>query len=163
VAQEFGLAPKAVRDLNAHRVRNVSSKSFGLVVRTPDDENVVQNVIVMNDPVPATVTQSFPTHLDGQSGAELRLMENQADGATRRVSLDECVELASVEVLFSKPLPRGSQIEVTFDLSPDGLLKVFGRDTTTGQEAEMEYQTRGVLSADELEAAKGRALSMNVS
>jgi hypothetical protein len=60
-------------------------------------------------------------------------------------------------------MPKGSPIEVTFGLGPDGLLRLRGRDPATGGTIEAAFTTEAIMSREEMEEARGRNLALAVS
>ena len=79
------------------------------------------------------------------------------------MELEDCTELGQAVLAFAKPLPRDSPVEVTFALGPDSLLKLHGRDLTTGKEIGAQFQTQSILSREEVEAARSRNQSKRVA
>jgi molecular chaperone DnaK len=58
------------------------------------------------------------------------------------------------------PAPRGMpQIEVTFDIDANGILKVQAKDKATGKESKIEIKSDSGLSKDEIERMKKEAAS----
>ncbi len=163
VALDHGLTLPAVEKFRKAKITNVTSKSFGIVVIEPRrGTEVVSNLITRNTQVPVSISKQFGTHEDGQESADLRCMENQSDNG-QVVETDECREMGKAELVFKKPLKAGSPVEVTFNLGPDGLLHMQGKDLTTGQEIDARFETDSIMQVDELEEAKSRNLSMAVS
>ena len=166
ISTEHGLSLPAIRNLTKTKIRNVTSKSFGIVVvDTATDELRVNNLVVADDAVPCSVTKNFTTHQDNEGGINLNCMEN-----TERVGPDQgllhmetSTEIGSTELKFAKPLPRGAPIEVTFSLSEDGLLSVFARDLTTKTEIQAEFQTHAIFTPDQIQEKLSRNMSIAVS
>ena len=166
VSTEHGLPLPAIRNLTQTTIRNVTSKSFGIVVvEHGTDELRVNNLVVADDAVPCSVTGSYVTHQDNQTGITLNCMEN-----TERVGSDQgfldletSTEVGSTELKFAKPLPQGAPVEVTFSLSEDGLLSVFARDLTTKKEIQAEFQTHAILTPEQIQEKLSRNMSITVS
>jgi molecular chaperone DnaK len=166
VAQEQGLALAGLKKLVEPTIRNVTSKSFGIIVVDENDQEQLANLVVVDDPVPCTVTREFPTHSDGQTGALLRCRENlsRVGPGAGAVALSEVTsETGDAELEFGRPLPRGSLVEITFALGEDGLLLVTGRDKTTGAAIEANFTTDAIMVGEEYEASRSRNLAMKVS
>lgn len=165
VATEEGLALPGLKKLVDTKITNVTSKSFGIVViaDAATRHEQVSNLVVIDDTIPRELMRQFSTVDDNQTEVELRVMQNKQ--RTERVELAECDAdpLGTAILPFARPLPKGSPIEVTFCLTPDGLLSVHGRDITTGREIDAEFKTEAVMSPEQLEQAVSRALAMNVS
>lgn len=163
VAVEQGLALPAVKKLSETQISNVTSKSFGIVVVDPSrNAEVVANLIVKDSRVPVSISKQFGTQEDGQGSVNLRCMENQGDSG-KTVELGDCTEVGDAALDFGKPLPAGSPVEITFQLGPDGLLQMKGRDLTTEREIEAQFKTESIMEVEELEESKSRNLAMAVS
>jgi molecular chaperone DnaK len=60
VAQTHGVALAGLKKLTETRITNVTSKSFGIVVVINEEgDEGVQNLIMVDDIVPTTITQTF--------------------------------------------------------------------------------------------------------
>jgi molecular chaperone DnaK len=162
VAQEHGLALPGLKAIVNKKIINVTSKSFGIVVMNQQHREVVTNLIEIDDPVPKAITKRFGTYEDGQILVDLRCMENQQRG-TREIELGTCREVGNAELRFAKELPRSSPIEITFNLGPDGLLTLKGRDLTNGREVDAHFKTESIMTREEVEAAKSRNLALQVA
>lgn len=162
VALEQGLTLAAVKRIHETKITNVISKSFGIVVMNEQDREVVTNLIEIDESVPRTVTRQFGTHEEGQDRVDLRCMENTLSGV-RELEVSACKELGMAVLPFARSLPRHSPIEITFDLGPDGLLKLYGRDLTTGGEIDAQFETKSIMSSKEVEESKSRNLTMKVA
>ncbi|MGA2127130.1 MAG: Hsp70 family protein, partial [Xanthobacteraceae bacterium] len=75
-ADNVGVTPARVGDINRIEIKTVTARSFGIVVRDDDDQEVVQNLVKVDDPLPAVIPRRFGTHADQQSSALIRVMEN---------------------------------------------------------------------------------------
>ncbi len=162
VALEHGLTLAAVKKIAKTKITNVTSKSFGIVVMNQQDREVVTNLIEIDEAVPKTMTQQFGTYEEGQEQVDLRCMENTLSGV-RELEISACNELGAAVLSFTHALPRNSPIEITFDLGPDGLLKVHGRDLTTGGEIDAKFETKSIMSREEVEVSKSHNLSLKVA
>jgi molecular chaperone DnaK (HSP70) len=157
-----GLRPGTAGQMNGMKVVNVTSKTFGIVVlRLQDRKEIVSNLICRNHPVPADVTREYPTLDDDQGTVEIRLMENAELNGTAEV--EQCTELGRAELELPRGLRAGSMIRVTFRLNEQGRLEVTALEPTSAKALEMEVETAGVMSAEEVEAAKRRGLGLEDS
>lgn len=162
VASVHGLSLPGLQKLVEKKMVDVTSKSFGIVVMTDQDREVVANLIQRDHRVPTDVTQQFGTYAEGQVQVDLRCMENSfRDQPT--VETEDCKEIGTAVLKFERPMPKGSPVSVTFALGPDGLLRLRGRDLTTGGEIQAEFRTDAVMSQEEVEEARSRNLALIVS
>ena len=165
VATEEGRALPGLKKLLGTAIRNVSSKSFGVVVvDAATEREEVSNLVVVDDPVPRDMTRQFSTLHDSQTEVELRVMQNKQ--RTDHAALSDCdpsEPIGTAVLTFARPLPKGSPIEITFRLAPDGTLSLHGRDVTTGKEIDAEFKTESNMTGERLQEARSRALAMSVT
>jgi molecular chaperone DnaK len=162
VAQEHGLSLRGLRTLVDKKITNVTSKSFGIVVVNARDRDAVVNLVEVDDPVPKSITRRFQTYEDGQVQVDLHCMENSEHGVAE-VEVSTSHEVGQAVLAFARPLPKGSPVEITFELGPDGLLRLHARDLTTGGKIAAEFKTQAILSREEVQAAKSRNLALRVA
>jgi len=165
VIQEKGLLGLAdANKIIETTIRNVTAKSFGISVIDGNKNEKIINLITVDDEIPSNNTQVFPTAFEGQSGVDLVCYENRERVEKNYLlDLETSTEVGSAVLEFEYPLPRGSEIEITFSLSEDGLLKVYGKDLTTNRDIEAVFQTESILSQEDLNQAKEQRKSITVS
>lgn len=167
VARLSGRTGKTVEEINKvidAEIINVTSKSFGVVVSDNGDLQV-QNMIMVNDHVPATAIQTFGTLMDNQESVDVRCMENVVPKGKddETIPLDTSTEVGSAELIFPYALPENSPIEIAFSLSADGLLKVTAKDLTANSDLDIKFKTESILSDKEIEQKKSHAQAMRVT
>ncbi len=166
VATATGMTPKAVTLLNTAVLSTVTAKSFGVVVFNKlKNEDEVINLIQADDPLPINVTRSVYTVADRQTRVIINVVQNKhrVTGEQHVVPTDECEEIGSAEVVFKNPLPAMSQIDVTYTLDLDGILKVEAVDVTTRARAVGAFTSDALLSTDELAESRKRVMAVDVS
>lgn len=165
VAQEHKYTLKGVQALSDMPAPiNVASKSLGLVVVNEQRREIVDNLVVKDAPVPCDGRREYSTYEDRQTSVLFRLMENQKRTQPREeTELSECTEIKSAELMFDRPMPINSPLEVIFKLSADGGLAIDAKDLTTLKQIRIEVEAEGLLTEAQLEAAKSRSLAKSVS
>jgi molecular chaperone DnaK len=165
VAQSEGLALPDLRSLTHKTIRNVTSKSFGIVVMDQGGAERVNNLVKIDDAVPCSIARTFGTYEDNQLGATIRCMENteRVGADDQPIVLDTSTEVGSAELVFARALPKGSRIEIKFALGEDGLLTVHGKDLTTNKEIETAFKTDAILTSEEVAEKKSRNMAITVS
>jgi molecular chaperone DnaK (HSP70) len=142
-------------------IEDVSPKSFGIVVVDARGRHVVMQLIEANSPIPTRVTRRIPTHEEGQRDVVLACMESRVTGQPE-VELEATSELGEAVLAFDRPLPRGTPIVVTFELSAEGRLTVTGHEETTGARVETHFENRALLSRQALERNRERDRTIRV-
>jgi molecular chaperone DnaK (HSP70) len=166
VAGAIGMTPKAIAMLNEIILTTVTAKSFGVVVfNNKKNSDEVMNLIQVDDPLPISVTRAVYTVADRQTHVIVNIMQNEqrVRGDEYLLPVDECEEIGSAEVTFKNPLPRLSQVDISYTLDLDGILNVSALDVTTGAMAVGEFKSKALLSHDELEASRKKIMSVDVS
>ncbi|MEO3785241.1 Hsp70 family protein [Actinocorallia sp. B10E7] len=162
VADDLGLRLGTVQKFTKMQVTNVASHSFGVLALLRDDTEVIANLVLAQQALPAEAKQTFGTRDDGLSQIEIKIMENTSrDKIVKDLSLGEEVTKAVLEM--SAGLRAGSPIEVSFRLDGQGRLHITGQDLAEGgQMVEAVFQTDRVLSVEEEEQAKVRSSAIRV-
>ncbi|MBC6471813.1 MAG: molecular chaperone DnaK [Hormoscilla sp. GM102CHS1] len=114
--------------------------------------SVFTKIIERNRKIPTSKTQSFSTATDGQTSVEIHVLQGE-----RALARDN-KSLGKFELTEIPPAPRGvPQIEVSFEIDANGILKVSARDKGTGSEQSIEISNTGSLSAREVEKMRMEA------
>ena len=164
VAKNQGMDIPSLKKLSETRITNVTSKSFGIVVVNDAGEEKVTNLIVVDDAVPKNITREFFTFENNQESVELRCIENMERTELQDYfDLDVTQQIGNAELLFSRALPKGSPIEITFALAADGLLSIHAKDLATHSEISVDFKTESILSREQMAEKKAHNLSMSVS
>jgi molecular chaperone DnaK len=107
---------------------------------------LTETVIDRNTPVPIEQTRVFTTVRDHQEAVAVRIYQ----GESRSAPGNEC--LGEFEFTGFESMPRGEvQIEVTFAISTEGIVKVSARDPKTGAERSSTVKMSSGLSEDEIQ------------
>ncbi len=115
---------------------------------------VFTKVTERNTTIPTTKSQVFSTATDGQTTVEIHVLQGERAMAKDNKSLGKFL-LAGIP-----PSPRGiPQIEVSFEIDVNGILKVAATDRGTGREQSIRITNTGGLSAAEIERMKNEAES----
>lgn len=162
LATDYGLQLPAVKKSLDTKITNVTSRSFGLVAWNPQNgREEVSNMILRNDPLPASVTKTFGTRDDNQNTVELTIVDNLSNDRAYEVA--DSRKIGKTELLLPLGLPASSPIEITFNLDDQGRLHMRARELKEGREVEIELQTESVTSEEEIQAATERSKSLVVS
>ncbi len=113
---------------------------------------VATKLIEKNTTIPASKSQIFSTAVDNQTSTEINIVQGERPMAADNKSLGRFV-LEGIA-----PAPRGvPQIEVTFDIDANGILKVSAKDKATGKENSIRIEGSSGLSEEEIEKMKAEA------
>ncbi|NUO14885.1 MAG: molecular chaperone DnaK [Planctomycetaceae bacterium] len=111
------------------------------------------NVLIpKNTTIPASKTQTYSTASDNQTAVTVQVYQGERPIAAQNRLLGR-FDLTGIP-----PAPRGvPQIDVTFDIDANGILKVSAKDKATGKESKIEIKSDSGLSKDEIERMKKEA------
>lgn len=114
--------------------------------------NVASPMIERNTTIPTRKSQVFSTASDNQSQVEIHVLQGERPMAADNKSLGKFI-LDGIP-----PAPRGvPQIEVTFDIDANGILKVTAKDKATGRSQDITITASSGLSEDEVERMRKEA------
>ena len=109
---------------------------------------VATPLIERNTTIPTKKSQIFSTAADGQTSVQIHVVQGERQMAADNKTLGDFT-LSGIA-----PAPRGiPQIEVTFDIDANGIVKVSAMDKGTGKEANITITASTNLSDDEVEKA----------
>lgn len=168
VANDLGLRLGSVQKYHQTSVTNVASHSFGIIAikdsGKPTRREIISNLVVVNDPLPAAQTKPFGTEQDDQESVVLQIMENTERGSeVEQGKYSQEAEIGNAFLPLPLRLPAGSIIEVTFELNQQGRLHVVGREPVSGAIIDATIETKGGISEEDLQDAKERASRIVIS
>ncbi len=106
-------------------------------------------LIEKNTHIPTAKSQVFSTAADNQTSTEIHIVQGERALAADNKSLGRFI-LDGIP-----PAPRGvPQVEVTFDVDSNGVLKVTAKDKATGKEQSIRIEASSGLSTDDIERMK---------
>ena len=106
---------------------------------------VFARLIDRNTTIPTNKSQVFSTAADSQTAVTIKVFQGERDIASNNKLLGE-FNLEGIA-----PAPRGMpQIEVSFDIDANGVVKVSAKDKATNKEQQIRIQSSGGLSEEEI-------------
>jgi molecular chaperone DnaK len=109
---------------------------------------VFTRLIDRNTTIPTRKSQIFSTAADGQTSVDVHVLQGEREMAAYNKTLGN-FQLSGIA-----PAPRGvPQIEVTFDIDANGIVKVSAKDLGTGKEQQISITASTNLSQEDIDKA----------
>ena len=113
---------------------------------------VMTKLIEANTTIPCKKSEVFSTAVDNQTAVTIHVLQGERPMAAQNKSIGQ-FNLEGIA-----PARRGvPQIEVTFDIDANGILKVSAKDKATGKEQAIRIEASSGLSKEEIERMKAEA------
>ena len=113
---------------------------------------VMTKLIEANTTIPCKKSEIFSTAADNQTAVTIHVLQGERPMASQNKSIGQ-FNLEGIA-----PARRGvPQIEVTFDIDANGILKVSAKDKATGKEQAIRIEASSGLSKEEIERMKAEA------
>ncbi len=138
-ALQSGVLSGEVKDIV---LLDVTPLSLG--VETKNDTFTV--IIPRNTTIPTKRSMIFTTTVDNQTKVRIHVLQGEREIASANKSL------GYFDLVGIRPAPKGiPQIEVTFEIDVDGIVRVTAVDRDTGKEQSMEIHPSSGLTPQEIE------------
>ena len=109
---------------------------------------VFTRLIDRNTTIPTRKSQIFSTAADGQTAVDVHVLQGEREMAAYNKTL------GNFQLTGIAPAPRGvPQIEVTFDIDANGIVKVSAKDLGTGKEQQISITASTNLSQEDIDKA----------
>ena len=113
---------------------------------------VMTKLIDANSTIPCKKSETFSTAADNQTEVTIHVLQGERPMAAQNKSIGQ-FNLTGIA-----PARRGvPQIEVTFDIDANGILKVSAKDKATGKEQAIRIEASSGLSQEEIDRMKAEA------
>ena len=113
---------------------------------------VMTKLIDANTTIPCKKSETFSTAADNQTEVTIHVLQGERPMASQNKSIGQ-FNLTGIA-----PARRGiPQIEVSFDIDANGILKVSAKDKATGKEQAIRIEASSGLSKEEIDRMKAEA------
>ena len=113
---------------------------------------VMTKLVEANTTIPCKKTQTFSTAVDNQPSVTIRCLQGE------RPMAKDNKEIGVFNLDGIAPARRGvPQIEVSFDIDVNGILKVSAVDKATGKEQHITIENKGSLTQEDIDRIKADA------
>jgi molecular chaperone DnaK len=151
--QEFGA--EAAERLGKVRTVDVAAHALGLIIKDVRSLQYRNDILInKNSRLPASVTKTYQTSVDGQEKIVLQVVQGDAPDPAANITI------GMLEVTGLPPgRPAGALVDVTYSYDRKGRIHVTAKDQQTGTMVAAEIARSAGLRADQV-AAEAKRLSL---
>lgn len=146
-------------------ITNVLSSTYGMETLDDKDQPFIANMLMINTPLPATVTKTFYTHSEGQTSIAIKIYESRSNDEALAIEGRTPVtkgEGISMKFNSSKPLPQSTPLEISFTLDNSGFLHILAKELLYQGVAEADFELSNQLSKSDVAAITNRIAGSTV-
>ena len=115
---------------------------------------------MINAKLPATCKKQYYTSADNQSMVKLSIYESRS--TENNMKLEDRQPITSIDMKFTKPVPKETPLDVTFALDNSGILHIIAEELAYHSKLETTFQLSNQLSENEMAIASSRTTSATV-
>jgi len=161
VAEDTGYSLADIRRSQL-KIKNVTSKSFGIIAHDSNDKEVVFNLILKNTDVPNVISKTFGTAIEDQEAVSIQIMENESSDTI--APPEEAVVIGTAILNLPSGLAADTPIDITFKINEEGRLEITAVEPNESRRTvKAVVKTRSVIQDDEFREAKVRHQKVVVS
>jgi len=155
--------PRMIASRTRTRVVNVTSKTYGTDCGDGNGNTVVKNLIFANTSLPTKAIESFTTTTDNQRVVSMKVYESDVTDPNSDEVIEErfATQLEDKALELSKYYPKGTPIDVVFEINEEGILSVHAEVDRTDI-IDFTLSIKGVRDEQQLAEARAEIEKMNV-
>lgn len=134
-------------------ITNVLSRTYGIEVQE-NGEMIINNMLMINDKLPATCTESFCTIANGQHGLELTIYESRS--TDKAMKIENRKPLTTIEMEFKQAVPAETVVEITMALDNSGLMHIMAEEQLYYSKLDTTFQLSNQMTESEMSSAVRR-------
>lgn len=142
-------------------ITNVLSRTYGLEIQDSDTDKLkIFNMLMINDKLPATRTETFYTAGNNQSKISLKIYESRSTDGT--MEIEDRVPLTEIEMKFRQSVPVGTPVINTMALDNSGILHIIAEEQQNHSKLDTTFQLSNQMTDAEMNSAARRMSSANI-
>ncbi len=141
-------------------ITNVLSRTYGIEALYGDGKARICNMLMINDKLPATKTDTFCTNVNGQSGADIKIYESRS--TEEEIEIEGREALTVIHMSFNTAVPAGTPIVMTTALDNSGILHIVAEEQVNHSKLDTTFQLSNQMTEEEMQSAAIRMNAANV-
>lgn len=141
-------------------ITNVLSRTYGIEVLDKRNMSIIVNMLMINDKLPATRTQTFYTSVANQPGVDIKLYESRS--TEEEMQIDDKEPITVIDMRFTQRVPASTPIEMTVALDNSGCLHIMAEEFENHTKLDTTFQLSNQMTEDEMNSAALRMSSANI-
>ena len=140
-------------------ITNVLSRTYGLATSDGKTMRIV-NMLMINDALPATKTDTFSTVYDNQNAIEIEVYESRS--TDNIMEIEGRKPITKILMKFHQAVPKDTEVVITFSLDNSGILHVVAEEQMYHSKLDTTFQLSNQMSEAEMRQVGHRLATTNV-
>lgn len=142
-------------------ITNVLSRTYGVSAFDPDSgKNMITNMLMINQKLPASCTKEFSTLCDNQKAVDLEIYESRS--TKDKMDIDDKEPITVINMKFSNAVPKDTMVIVTLKLDSSGILHIVAEEQLYKSKLDTTFKLSNQMTDDEMRSAAIRMSSANI-
>lgn len=142
-------------------ITNVLSRTYGLEIQDGSNYQMkIFNMLMINDKLPATRTETFYTAANGQDMIEIKIYESRA--TEEKMEIEGRTPLTVIEMKFNRSVPMDTPVVMTTALDNSGILHIIAEEQKYYSKLDTTFQLSNQMTGAELKSAASRMSSAKI-
>ncbi len=141
-------------------ITNVLSRTYGVAALDNGEVLRIFNMLMINDKLPATKTETFYTSVDNQSGLSLKIYESRSTDNV--MDIDGREPITVIDMKFNKAVPQHTPVIQTLALDNSGILHIVAEEQLYHSKLDTTFQLSNQMTEAEMSSAASRMSSANI-
>lgn len=142
-------------------ITNVLSRTYGIEIQDADTKRmIIFNMLMINDKLPATRTETFYTTGANQSMISIKIYESRMTDST--MEIEDRVPLTEIEMKFRQGVPASTPVIMTTALDNSGILHIIAEEQQNHSKLDTTFQLSNQMTEAEMNSAALRMSSATI-
>ncbi|WP_031547771.1 Hsp70 family protein [Oribacterium sp. FC2011] len=141
-------------------ITNVLSRTYGIAALDENDALKIFNMLMINDKLPATKTETFYTVSNNQSALSLKIYESRSTDNV--MDIEDREPITVIDMKFNRGVPQGTPVIQTLALDNSGILHIVAEEQLYHSRLDTTFQLSNQMTDDEMRSASMRMNSATI-